>query len=570
MKLSNIDWWIILLCVCLFLGISYYFSKKNSDNVFSENGKLSWWLASSSIIIIYWNPSLDMINTGLVVSKGYSGLWFTKDILLTIGIAPILFVPMWARLKLTTDNELIRLRFYGKGAKLLQLFRAIYVGLFISSFLISFYILGIRKILDAIITISDTQFLIGLVTLIPLIILKNSFHTKIRTDAVITILYLLTISIGIIFLIQHHGGWSQIKEQLINNDKISMLPTSSDTTESFSNWFVFLFVQWWSVRILDHSNPNSQRHFAVGDSWNAFKAMFIAVIVISVMFGLSSFVWDVALLQQSIGQDYEGLYFKLLLEAVPLGIKGLILVVFIFGFITTIESTLSWGASFLSIDVFKTYIKKNALDTQVRLSAFLFMGLIFSLSVIIYSFSAHLIGLQKILFSMSAGVGLVFILRWFWWRVNAWSQISAMLSSLIYTLFFEMFYKHSDLFQGWINALTDISTLSYYSLKICILTILVTITWLSVTFLTPADPIHHLKKFTELTKTGGFWPFKTERFSWKRRTGLILLFAIQGLLPIWIIWHFKFAKPFIGIIDFTLAGYFIRDLQPNEVSAVKI
>ena len=553
MKLVSVDWWVISSLVFLFFGIFFFFTKRKAKNVFSENGKLSWWLASSSLIIIYWNPAFDMINTGLVLEKGYSGLWFTKDILLTIGIAPILFVPMWARLRLTTDNELIRLRYSGRGAKVLQLFRAVYVGLFISSFIISFYLLGIRKILDAIWVISDLQYFVGLLVLIPLLVVKNTFQLKIRTDGFVMLLYLLTICTGIFFLIEKSGGWLEMKSQLITDERISMLPSKSATTESFQNWFVFLFVQWWSVRILDDSNPNTQRYFAVGDSWNAFKSIFFAIVIISIMFGLSSFVWDAALLTENHISDSEGLYFKLLFDASPAGIKGLILIVFIFGFITTIESTLSWGSSFLSIDVYKTYINKDASTSRIRLSAFLFMGMIFMLSALIYSFSAHLIELQKILFSMSAGVGVVFILRWFWWRVNAWSQLSAMLSSLLYTILYESLYLHWDSFSVFVDRLSTSLEMSYYAFKVCILTLLVTSTWLSVTFLTQSDDISHLKKFTFSTKTGGYWPFKTQRFHWRRKLLLIALFVLLGILPICIIWYLKFSS--ILILAFLTLGW---------------
>lgn len=366
----------IALIILLVVLVSIRNVPKGFSNIFKENGKLYWVIGSSSLLVIFWNPTIDMINTNLVIEKGYSGIWFTKDFLLTIGIAPILFVPMWARLKLTTDNQLIPLRYSGIGAKVLQIFRAIYVGVFIASFVISFYILGIRKILNSFLEITDSQFLIfGCFGMI-LIILKNSFRQKVRTDIIITILYLLVPITSIGFLVFQLGGWATMKTELISSfaDKISLLPTDSSKTESFSNWFVFIFIQWWSVRLLDHSNPNTQRYFAIDDSWKAFKAIFYPILIISIMFGLSSFVWDAALLANS-SFDSEGLYVKLLLNASPNGLKGLLIATFVFGFITTLESVLNWGASMICIDVIQTHVNKDISKPTLRFWSYFTMGI---------------------------------------------------------------------------------------------------------------------------------------------------------------------------------------------------
>ena len=149
---------------------------------------------------------------------------------------------------------------------------------------------------------------------------------------------------------------------------------------------------------------------------------------------------------------------------------------------------------------------------------------------------------------MSAGVGLVFVLRWFWWRINAWSQLAAMISSLIYTIVFEILYEKSSSFQTSVDSISDLTNLDYYPLKICILTIFVTVTWLIATFLTPPDDVNHLMKFTKATKTGGFWPFEIPKFRWKSKFLLILMFLLLGMLPLWCIWYLKFSSAAMGLV----------------------
>lgn len=543
-SLDTFDYLIIAGILLIFLLIAFIKSSRSSG-IFKTTNKLPWWLGAASLFIIYWNPTLDMINTRLVIEKGYSGLWFLKDILLTIGIAPVLFVPMWARLNITTDNELIRLRYSGKSAKILQIFRAIYVGIFISSFLCSFYVLGIKKIVSVYFTLSELEFFSIFFFCSLIILLKNKLAVKVKTDFFVSILYLFMLFIGIYFLVDSLGGWSNMKASLINHheDKIQLLPQSESSGESYPNILAFMFIQWWSARILDQSNVNSQRYFAIRDSWNAFKAIFLPVLIISITFALSSFIWDAALINNISLKEGEASYISLLSDVLPSGLKGLLIITFILGFITTYEAIVSWGASMITVDLLKDSLLEKKLG--YKKVAFGSMLLISLISIAFALKSDSLLSLTKLLFSVSIGVGPVFILRWFWWRINAWSQFSAMLSSGVYALSFDWFYQTYN--PEVVNTILESLNINWYVFKLLIITILVTITWLVVTFFTNPDDKEKLKSFVDLTQTGGFWPFKTT-FDWKNKIFAILSLSLVGILPIWIIWHLKFGS--IGIAAF--------------------
>lgn len=553
---TAIDFGAIAIVILVFLLVSYFAGKKEGSNIFSQSQKLSWWLASASVLMIFWNPSFDMMNTALVLESGYAGLWLTKDVLLTMGIGTILFAPMWGRLNITTDNQLISLRYSGIGAKILQNFRAIYVGFFIVAFVASIYILAIKKILEAIFQISEGQFFFFAFVALMILISRNTFRKKVRTDAFIAILLLVVIAPAIYFLVSGMGGWESMQLSLQNSqqEKLSLLSLDHENGFNF-DILVFLFVQWWSIRILDYSNASVQRYLAVKDAWAAFKSIFIPVLVLSFLFAAFSFIWDAALLKADSNTDGEQLFVQLWLAYAPAGLKGLLLVCLIFGVMTTFESTINWGASLVTLDVIKGHLFPKINDKSIKIISYSVMTLIGLLSFSIAAYSEYLIKLQKLLFSMSAGVGLVFILRWFWWRVNAWSQLSAMLASLIYTVGFEFAYLEFSSFQYWMDQGAGFLELSYYPFKIIVLTIAVTITWLTVTFLTPPDDEEKLKDFVEKTQTSGFWNFKIQHaYFWKEKMGLIFIISIVATLPMFIITQLKFGDAILG---FSLLGIWI-------------
>jgi SSS family solute:Na+ symporter len=553
-KLSTLDFITVGIIALAFIGIPFL-AKNSEKGLFTMSHKLPWIFSAASIFVIYWNPTMDMVNTRLVVENGYSGLWFLKDILLTIGIGPVLFVPMWARLNITTDNQIIPLRFSGIGATLLQKFRAIYVGIFVAAILCSFYTLGIYKLVKAFFPITDTLFftLFGLTSL--LLILKNSLSIKVKSDLIVSILFLVVIPLGLYFLIDSLGGWLTMKGELMTNhaDKIALFPTDGGNGESWANVIVFLSIQWWSARIQDQSSVNTQRYFAIKDPWKAFKSIFIPVVVISITFAFSSFIWDAALISHVQMEEAETSYVLLLTNALPAGIKGALLITFVLGFVTSFEAIMSWGAGMVTYDLFgnSSFAKK----VNINFIGYLSMGLIALSSLLIAIFSSEIYFLITLLLSISIGVGPVYILRWFWWRINAWSQLSAMIASFIFAVSADWLYAHYPL--EYIRDLLLTYDMSWYVLKLLLITPIVSVIWLAVTFLTKHDDINHLKKFVAQSQTSGIWPFATAPFHWRKKLIAIILIGLAAIMPIWIIWLFKFQSVPIGLLLSFIWGFIL-------------
>jgi len=157
-------------------------------------------------------------------------------------------------------------------------------------------------------------------------------------------------------------------------------------------------------------------------------------------------------------------------------------------------------------------------------------------------YNTHLLGLQKFIFSMAAGVGPVFILRWFWWRVNAWSQFSAMLSSLILAIGWDLLQDQQGAFFEFTEQGRLLLNMSPYAFKLIGLTFLVSTIWLVVTFLTPPDDHKTLEAFVRKVRPGGWWPGHPSRVMSRRNLVLLLIYPLVSILPFLMIWLFKFGS----------------------------
>ena len=323
---------------------------------------------------------------------------------------------------------------------------------------------------------------------------------------------------------------------------------------------VFFLVQWWSINVLDGGGHEAQRFMTARTPKNAFKVAILPIIFITIVFIFRSIIFDAGILLHKTNSgfiplangtaDNEAYFVGLFANILPDGLHALAFIAFLVGFVTCYESFLNWGSGFVSVDFIHTYIEKQASEKQKVLHSYLVMFLITITALLIAYYNQYMLGLQKFIFSMAAGVGPVFILRWFWWRINAWSQLSAMLSSLVYTVTFDLLYKYSIGFHNSFDHLLAQWNFSYYPLKLLILTVLVTITWLVVTFLTKPDNKEHLKKYIEKVKPSGCWPkgFKVQKGISNKKIFLLLIYALVSILPFVFVWGFKFYSVAISLV----------------------
>lgn len=568
-RLSSTDYFVIFGYFVLLIALSILYRAKRFKQMFGEEKKPSWLLLSASLLMIEYSPMTDMMSMGLILDNGYSGLWLLKSRFWLAGVPAILYAGMWSRLNFKTDNELIRLRYSGKSGISLHIFRAIFLAAFVIPFLGAFIILALKKFLDVLhvdaIANVEHVLIIGII----LLVMKNSFHQKIRTDFLSAIICIVAPIIICAFLLNANGGpqniYGVLKADYSEQIRLIPSPGNAENSSLIADFLIFVFIQWWSINIVDNSDPNAQRHFQAKSQFAAFKALYIPILISSLMFLVVSTIWDCGLFEYKTsgytGIDREAFYLQIAIKYLPDGFKAIALIAILFSFLTTLESIVNWGGGLLTVDIFKTYLFKHGSDRQYKYLSFACM---FVVSMIALAFAFHndkILNLQKFIFSISAGVAPVFLLRWFWWRINAWAQISAMLSSLVYTLIFDSLYAHHASFSGYIDYICSELAVSYYPLKIVILTGLVVGTWMTVMYCTQPDENSHLRKFVRQTGTGGWWPHSMAdmQYKLKKRVFLCFVFGITSILPFLCIWQFKFGETLFGLtlllVFVILSGY---------------
>lgn len=557
-QLSITDYDILIGYFAVIITLSILFRAKSFAQVFGEDRKPNWILLAASILMIEWSPMTDMMNMGLILQDGYSGIWMLKNRFWLAGVPAILYASMWSRLPFKTDNELLRLRYSGRSGVFLHIFRAVYLSIFVIPLFASFIILALRKFVNIVFSNSMVNTDLLLIIAVILLVLKNTFHQKIRTDLLNAVICVCAPVMICFFLLKSHGGFEGIYGTItqIAFDEIQLFPTlhSSNGYNHFADFLVFICIQWWSVNIVDNSDPNAQRHIQAKGQFASFKTLFIPIILSSLMFVFVSTIWDCGLLDYKLNKyhdvDAESFYLQVALQHLPDGFKAIAIIAILFSFISTLESIINWGGGMLTVDVFQKYIHKVGSDDTYSIFSFLAMCYVSCASLFFAFNTDKIITLQLFVFSISAGVAPVYLLRWFWWRINAWTQFSAMLASLLYTLAYDYFYQHCEVFHRTIELLCSSTTLSPYPLKLVVLTMLVIGTWLIVMYNTSADEKEHLRNFVKMTGAGGIWPsdFAGNQYHLRKRLFLCFIFAIVYILPFLFIWQFKFGNQQIAIV----------------------
>lgn len=496
-------------------ALGYYYFQK-SESVFQA--KASWWINGFSIFAVQISVSQPLLYSGVIHSEGVSGLWLFWSAYLVSGFLPFVFAPLWAKLKFITDNQFLLFRFSGLGGKVIHIFRAVYVGWIIVAFLMSFHFLSFLKII-VFITDWDRIWVIGVLSvLVILLSFKNRLDINIRFDFIM-VLFGGGILMAALYLFLGGMDASPMAD--------TILPLHPVFPEKSMNLWVLLFVQTWSVYLFDGSGIEAQRFFSTKRRSEVWK---VAVLSTVLTMGFSLLlVLIIYMGANTYGQppmdDQELWILYYLQEGVPTWFAPMLLIGFLSLFITSYEGLLNWGASYLSVDFYSTYINQSASKEKRRKVGMIFMVVIVCTSLLITYFNDSLEVLVKVFFSISAGVAPVFVLRWFWLRINGWSQLTAMLASGCFTLFYKQMLAGSgfelDLMEPW--------EMSSYSIMLLFVTLFTTLSWVLVTFLTQKDGKETLNKF-KLT----VYP----NYSLRRALGKAILFGLflTGFFVLVLLW----------------------------------
>ncbi len=504
MNVSILDWVLIVVYFVFALRIGVYFSKRGGRNIveyFTSGRSLPWWLAGTSMVATTFAADTPLAVTELVAKHGIAGNWLWWNMVMSGLLTVFLFSRLWRRAEVLTDVEFTELRYSGKAAALLRGFRAIYLAIPINLIILGWVTLAMVKIVELTIGV-DKWIAVGICVLVTLIYSGLSgLWGVVVTDFFQFIIAMVGSITLAVFAVDAVGGMSGLKANLATRYG-SDLGVLRFTPEIGSVWmpvtafFVYLAVNWWAAWY-PGAEPGgggyiAQRMFSAKNERHSFLATLWFNIA---HYTLRPWPWILVALVSLVLfpniEDKQTGYILVLLNYLPSGFKGLLLASFAAAFMSTVSTQLNWGSSYLINDVYKRFIKKDASPHHyVKAARWATVGLVFG-GAIVTSQMESIAGAWKFLLALGAGTGSVYILRWFWWRINAWSEISAMAASFVVSIVLQfgmgMDTTNADVFAKVMLITVGISTL----------------VWITVTLLTAPVSEETLLRFYRKVRPGG-------------------------------------------------------------------
>ena len=468
MQISTLDWIIIFSFFALFILIGIYYSKRSgqsSKEFFLSGRDMPWWLLGISMVATTFSADTPNLVTNIVRDSGVSGNWAWWAFLITGMMTVFLYAKLWRRSNVLTDLEFYEIRYSGPESTFLRAFRAIYLGVFFNVMIMATVCLAGIKIGGILLGLTPFQcvFYSSLITVI------YSSLGGLRSVIITDLIQFVLAMVGSIWACYYLINLDQIGglATLINNpliiEKLNFLPDFNDYDSLITILIIPIAVQWWAVWY-PGAEPGgggyiAQRMLSAKDEKNAIYSTLlfnVAHYAIRpwpwILIALSSIIIypqlsDISNQFPNVDKSIIGndIAYPAMLSLLPAGLLGLVLASLAAAFMSTISSHLNWGASYISIDFYKRFIKKSATEKEIVL--------IGRISTVLLMVIAGFIALElqdaleafRILLQIGAGTGSIFLLRWFWWRVNAYSEITGMIVSFALAIYFKWF--HEDIFE---------------------------------------------------------------------------------------------------------------------------
>lgn len=519
MQLSFLDLFIIIGFFSITLGIGIWVSKKsgkNSNEFFLSGRNMPWWLLGISMVATTFSTDTPNLVTDIVRTNGVSGNWVWWAFLITGLLTVFVYAKLWRKSNVKTDIEFYEFRYGGAAARFLRKFRALYLGVIFNVITMSAVTLAAIKIGGIMLDLEPWQTVIsaGLITVV--FSALGGFKGVVYTDFLLFFVAMAG-SIGAAYYLVNLpevGGLTVLMENENVADKLSILPDFNDKNALITLLIIPLAVQWWSSWY-PGAEPGGggyivQRMLAAKDENHAMGATFFFNIM---HYALRPWPWILVALASlvvfpdllsikeafpNIADDKLGhdLAYSAMLAKLPSGLLGLVLASLIAAYMSTVSTQLNWGSSYIVFDFYKQQINPEASEKRLVAIGRLSTVLLMVLSAILALLLQNALQLFELLLVFGAGTGLIFILRWFWWRINAWSEISAMFASGIISIVLKLTFIGPYFFDSKTGVLPDWS-------EFPMVVLVTTIIWVSVTFATQAESKEVLRSFYKKIQPGG-------------------------------------------------------------------
>src|SRR6478672_11774126 len=511
MNFTLLDWAAILGYLGITLVLGLYFrsrSGKSVDEYFVSGRDVHWLLAGTSMVATTFAADTPLLVAGLVYTQGIAGNWLWWASLLSGMMTVFLFARLWRRSGLLTDVQFAEMRYSGKPAAFLRGFRAIYLGLLMNCLILGWVTKAMTSIVAVTLGVSDRNALaICVLFLIPftgLYVALGGLWGVLWTD-LFQFALKMAIVIGVAwYAVAAAGGMSSLLRRLAEM-RATAGPGAGDATAFFPDFsrpwsqeglwvlpvltfVVYIGVQWWAFWY-PGAEPGgggyiAQRIFSAKDERNGL----LSVLWFNVAhYALRPWPWILTALAAIVLYPHlehpETGYMLVVSQHVPPALRGIVIAGFMAAFMSTIATQLNWGASYLVSDFYRRFIKRQASENHYVVASRLVTVLLVIASALVAALLQSVGEGWKIVLELGAGTGAVYLLRWYWWRINAWSEISAMATAMVVSVWLRVYAP----FEGSgpvLFAKTALTTVA-----------ITTVVWVVVTVLTPPEPRAKLIEF---------------------------------------------------------------------------
>ena len=448
--LAGIDWFFIILFILFSISIGIYFSKRGRKSVgdyFASGQGVPWWILGTSMVATTFAADTPLAISGLVVKQGIWGNWFWWAQIPMFMIGVFFFSRLWRRAKILTDTELVDLRYSGKPSKILRGFRALYFALPYNCLVMGWVILSMTKIMGLTFNLPKHW-----AVMICILITVSYSSISGLWGVMVTDFFQFFLAIGMaIFLaivsVNAVGGFGALFDKLPQiygaeqaASMTSIVPSVNAPNHGFAIFLLYALLLWWTVGFTDGGAYQAQRMISAKNE----KHSFLGYLWFNIAhFCLRPWPWIIVGLVAAIKfpgiaakdpltgelvKDPELGYIAVMLTYLKPGLLGLMLASFLAAFMSTISTQINWGASYIVNDFYRPFINKNASEKHYvwfSVGSVIFMAILggaisFLMNDIFFAW--------LLLSAINAGIGIVYIVRWYWWRVNAWSEMSAIAS----------------------------------------------------------------------------------------------------------------------------------------------
>jgi solute:Na+ symporter, SSS family len=487
-RLTPVDWSIIAGYFLFNLLIGFYYKSKagaNTTEFFLSGRNVPWWLAGTSMVATTFAADTPLVVTGLVARNGIAGNWLWWNMVASGMLTVFLFSRLWRRSGMTTDIELAELRYSGKPAAFLRGFRAVYLGVVMNCIILGWVNLAMVKILMLVLGLSKDQALwlvIAIIALTSFISTLSGLWGVLVTDLFQFAIKMTMVIVLAVAAVHAVGGIDAMKMKLGGEGSpfMSFVPDLHSVWMPAVTFFVYIAVNWWATWY-PGAEPGgggyvAQRMFSAKDERNSLLATLWFNIA---HYALRPWPWVIVGMASVILyphlQDPETGYVRVMIDYLPASLRGLMVAAFAAAFMSTVGTQLNWGASYLVNDFYRRFIQTDERERHYVRASQIATVLLTIVSAVITHYMDSIAGAWKLLIITGAGTGSVLILRWYWWRINAWSEVSSMAAAFAVSVILQtVFHLDSD------NPVQ-------FAYLILITVAITTVVWLATTFLTAPE-----------------------------------------------------------------------------------